>query len=288
MRRVVLLLLAILMFVPMLQTGTNAQDLKKEVYVNEHIPFKEPIPYPHVREADVMWSKIIWRIVDLREKQNHALYYPTKPIGKRMNLTDMLLWGIENEGIRAYATDDWLNEFKVPMTKEGIDFAFDALPDTQQVLNVNTNILEEVVIPGERHTDEIKKFLIKEKWYFDKQHSTMQVQIIGICPIRVYFRKDDNGMPTEDIRQTPTFWVYYPEARNLLSKGIVYNRHNDAQQISFDDFMQQRRFSSYIYAESNVFDNRLISEYTVGLNTLYESERIKNDIFTFEHDLWEY
>ena len=287
MKRVVLLFLVIMMMIPMMREGI-AQDTKTEVYVNEHIPFKKPIPYPYVREADVMWSKILWRVIDLRQKQNLALYYPTKPIGKRMNLTDLLLWGIENEGLTPYKTEDDLNEFKVQMTKEEIDFKFDALPKTEQVLNVNTGLLEEVVVPGERHTDEIKQLLIKEKWYFDKQHSILRVRIIGICPIRVYNRLDDTGMPTEEVQSMKTFWVYYPEARNLLSKGIIYNRNNDAQQISFDDFFSQRKFSGYVYAESNVYNNRAIVEYTVGIESMYESERIKGKIFNFEHDLWEY
>ena len=284
MKRVVLLFLVVMMIIPVLK----AQDLKTEVYVNEHIPFKKPIPYPYVREADVMWSKIIWRMIDLRQKQNLPLYYPTKPIGKRMNLTDLLLWGIENEGITPYSTDDPLNEFKVPMTKEQIDFKFDALAKKEQVLNVNTGLMEEVDVAGERHTDEIKQLLIKEKWYFDKQSSVLRVRIVGICPLRVYNRVDDSGMPTEEILKMQTFWIYYPEARNLLSKGIIYNRMNDAQQISFDDFFQQRRFSSFIYAESNVYNNRLVSEYTIGVESMYESDRIKNKIMDFEHDLWEY
>ena len=286
MKRVVLFILVV-MLIPF-TNGIKAQDLKTEVYVMEHIPNKAPIPYPYVREADVVWSKIIWRMIDLREKQNLPLYYPTKPIGKRMNLTELLLWGIENEGLSAYATDDPLNEFKVPMTKEQIDFKFDALPDTQQVLDVNTGQLVTTVIPGERHTDEIKQMLVKEKWYFDRQHSTLRVRIIGLCPIRVYNRKDDTGMPTEEIQKMQTFWIYYPEARGLCARHVVYNRNNDAQQISFDDFMQQRRFSSYIYAESNVYDNRLVSDYSIGVETMYESERIKSSIMEFEHDLWEY
>jgi len=59
-------------------------------------------------------------------------------------------------------------------------------------------------------------------------------------------------------------------------------------QISFEDFFWQRRFSSYIYAESNVYNNRLIQDYSVGLETLLEAERIKNWLFEMEHDLWEF
>ena len=34
--------------------------------LNPGIGARKPIPYPHVREADVMWSKRIWRTIDLR------------------------------------------------------------------------------------------------------------------------------------------------------------------------------------------------------------------------------
>ena len=46
------------------------------VYIQEHIPTKKMIPYEHVREADVVWSKRVWSFIDLREKINHPLYYP--------------------------------------------------------------------------------------------------------------------------------------------------------------------------------------------------------------------
>jgi gliding motility associated protien GldN len=46
------------------------------VYIQEHVPTKKLIPYEHVREADVVWSKRVWSFIDLREKINHPLYYP--------------------------------------------------------------------------------------------------------------------------------------------------------------------------------------------------------------------
>jgi hypothetical protein len=59
----------------------SAQDHLVEVYEREHIPNKNPVPYEYMREADVMWSKVVYRMIDLRQKQNLPLYYPTKPIG---------------------------------------------------------------------------------------------------------------------------------------------------------------------------------------------------------------
>jgi len=266
----------------------KAQDLKTEVYVKENIPQKKAVPYPYVREADVMWSKIVWRMVDLREKMNMPLYYPTRPIGNRMSLMDLLLYGIDNEGLTAYDPNDPLNEFKIQMTKEQIDMALDAGVDTIRTTDVNTGELVTKIVPKERRTDEVKQILVKEKWYFDKTHSVMKVRIVGLSPIRMYYRPEDIGNPDAPIQMRQTFWIYYPEARNLLANHEIFNRHNDAQQISFDDFFWQRRFNSYIFKESNVYNNRRIGEYSLGIESLYESERIKEYIFNFEHDLWEY
>ncbi|HOK50631.1 MAG TPA: gliding motility protein GldN [Bacteroidales bacterium] len=271
--------MGLLSVVGSLLTVGVAQDNRIEVYVKEHIPNKRPVPYAHVREADVMWSKIIWRVIDLREKQNFTLYYPTRPIDSRMNLITLLLYGIDNEGVTAYSTDDPLNEFKTPLTKEQVDVQMGAKTDTIKVPDPNTGELVTKVIQRDRQIEAIKQIMIKEKWYFDKQLSTMQVRVLGICPILVRNKEDQNGNPTEEIEKKLTFWVYYPEVRN---------RFNDAQYYSFDDLFTQRRFSSFIFKESNVYDNRPIGSYTSGIETLYESERIKESIFKYEHDLWEY
>ena len=57
--------------------------------------------------------------------------------------------------------------------------------------------------------------------------------------------------------------------------------------MSFNDFFEKRMFSSYIAKESNVYDRYILS-YAKGMDALLESERIKNDLFIQEHDLWHY
>lgn len=276
----------------MVSSPVVGQDVKKEVYDKVNIPFKKPIPYPDVREADVMWSKIVWRMVDLREKQNLPLYYPTKPIGERMSLISLLLYGVDNEGLQVYNPNSTFDEFKIAMTKEDIDINLDAVEKTTQLVDANNNTTD-TTYKQDRQVEQVKKLLIKEKWYFDKQHSTMQVRILGLCPIRVFARQIASQNATEaedeaDIIMKQVFWVYYPEARNLLASHPVYTRFNDAQPISYDDMFMQRRFSGYIYKETNVYDNRRIEEYATGVEALLEAERIKQYLFEVEHDLWEY
>jgi hypothetical protein len=84
------------------------------------------------------------------------------------------------------------------------------------------------------------------------------------------------------------FWVNFDEIRDVMARNEVYLTSNDAQRISFDDFFMQRRFSGVIYGESNVYNDRIISQYQVGKYALFEAERIKTDLFNWEHDLWEY
>jgi len=189
------------------------------------------------------------------------------------------MYGIRNEGLIVYKDD----QFQEIMTLDEVLEKLDALPKTRQVRNPETGELEESVIAGSINYDEINQYEIKEQWYFDKQHSTMRVRILGICPVRRYV-----DVETEQARKERTFWVYFPAARHLLANQEVFNRHNDAQRISFDDLFFQRRFNSYIIAESNVYDNRPISTYMQGVNNLLEAEKIKQDLFEIEHDLWEY
>lgn len=286
MKRFALLWLGLAMLAVAPQKMT-AQDILTEVYTREHIPNKAPVPYAYLREADVMWAKDIYRIIDLKQRQNLPLYYPLNPINDRYNLVSLILWGIDNEGIRAFSSDDPNNEFTIPLDRSQIDEVFGAGTQTIKRLDMNGELVDTTIV-NERRVDEVKQILVKEKWYFDKNHSVMNVRIVGLCPIRVYNQLDDQGMPTDLIRKRKTVWVYFPELRPLFARHEIFNENNDAQRISFDDYFIQRRFNSYIFAESNVYNNRVITDYSIGLDAMLESERIKQYLFEIEHDLWEY
>ncbi len=274
---------------------TSAQDRKESLvrdgfYTRETIPAREPIPYPFVRETDVMFSKRVWRIIDLRQKLNHPLYFPTQLMLDRESFVQRLVRAIKYNEITAYE-NDLDGEFTTRLSYDQVLSNLDALDKVQKVIDENGNEVE-VPIKGEIKWNSIKELLVKEEWFFDKQHSTMQVRIIGICPIMHSMRILETGGEEEqagEVTRIQLFWVYFPEARTVLANTDVFNTFNDAQRISFDDIFFKRRFSSYIIKESNVYDDRRVSEYTFGgINTMQESDRIKNEIFNIEHDLWEY
>lgn len=64
-RSILILLMTAMSFGSVL--GQNVLD---GVYVREHNPQRRVVPLSFLREADVMWSKKIWRIIDLKEKMN--------------------------------------------------------------------------------------------------------------------------------------------------------------------------------------------------------------------------
>ena len=291
MRTFSVLTISLMMVVFSFSGTLLGQDTKVEVYEKIHIPHKKPIPYAYTREADVMWSKTIWRMVDLREKMNLPLFYPVTPIGERMSLISLIFFGIDNEGLSAYDPNN-VDEFKVPLSKEDLELNMDNKAKTVEVQDTTGKMVNKDV-KGERKTEEIKKILVKEKWFFDKNYSTMQVRMLGICPIRVYAKEVKGQEATADdanaeMTLKKICWIYYPEARNLFASHPVYNKFNDSQQGSFDDLFMQRRFTGIIYAESNVYNDRRIQEYTTGIETLLESDKIKESIMNLEHDLWEY
>jgi len=254
-------------------------------YERTNMDQMKPVPLPYVREADVMWSKKIWRVIDLREKMNQVLYFPTTEEEGRNSLINLLLQGIRDSVITAYdaRTDD---EFKVPMNYEQVKEAFGATNRTRRVRNADTGEFEETRIEGQIRSEEVMQFMVKEEWYFDKQTSTLNVRIIGLCPIREYYLEGD--VNHENVQRTQLFWVNYPQIRSLLASNEVLNPRNTAANMSFDDLFIKRRFSSYIVRESNVYNNRSINQYLTGKDAMRESQRIEDEIFNFEQDLWEY
>jgi gliding motility associated protien GldN len=277
--------LGIAAFLLVLNVKPGSAQIINGAYKRTDIVQKKPMPLPSVREADVFWSRKVWRIVDLREKMNLPLYYPTTEIEGRVNLITLIMKGIENNQITPYDPTLPEDEFKVPMTFDQVKQRFGAEARTEEKIDFDTGERTQVTVQGEIRPNDIKQYLIKEEWYFDKNNSTLNVRIIGICPIREFVREGDTS---GQVQREKLFWIYYPEARPLLSTNLVLNQYNPAQQTSFDDVFIKRVFNSYIVIAENVYNNRDISSYLTGKEAMLESKRIEDVIFNYEQDLWEY
>ena len=264
-------------------TGASFLSAQPKGIYEKDIMDKSPVPYPHLREADVMWSKKYTRIIDLREKMNLPLYYPTFPIGDRRSLIDIIMDAVRSGEVTVYQARPADDEMIEPTTLGEIESKMGASTDSNWVVDPVTNNQIFSVIDNPANTSEIKQYQIQEEWYFDNKHSVMKVRILGLCPIRFFIQEE-----TGTAAKVRAFWVYFPELRNILARSEVYNKFNDAHRISFDDLFMQRRFSSFIISQSNVYNNRQITEYEAGRIALLEADKIKEELMIMEHDLWEY
>jgi gliding motility associated protien GldN len=129
----------------------------------------------------------------------------------------------------------------------------------------------------------VDRIKLKEDWFFDKQRSVMDVRILGICPVQTLNDEQTGAF----IGFVNLFWIYFPEARPIFAKSVVFNRQNSAMNRTYDELFMNRLFSSYIYKDDNVY-GRDISEYALGMDALLEAQRIKGEISEFENELWDY
>lgn len=257
----------------------NSKAFFESVINNEDNQEKAPVSFPHVEPSDIVWSKTVWRELVLREKMNLPLYFPTTPMDGRMSLIDLLMSGIEKSFKTAYEED----ELRTPLTFTEIKEKFGASSDTLWKRDNESGEMKAQVVPVDIHTDDVKRFQVKEIWYFNKRTSRLEVRIVALCPIREYTKEDVEGVLKREL-----FWVDYGEFRDLLAKQNVYNFQNDAMRLSLDDVFLKRYFSSRIIRETNPYDNRSISSYATGIDAVLISDQIKNEIFNYEQDLWEY
>ena len=262
----------------------NAQEAERErprdgVFERRAVEERKPVELPYVREADVLWSKRIWQNIDVRQTMNQPLYFPEDPAGGYRSLMQLLQDSIMSGAIRAYGVDDESFE-EDPLDPEEL---FRSLGRTEEFTPEGETTPQTVVI--DFNPNEVFIFRIKEEWFVDARRGMMDVRIIGLAPARLV--RDEETGEFLDVFET-LFWIPFEDARESLATAPVYNRRNDGQQISYDDFFIRRFFNSTVYREQRP-DGRVISEYFDDrLDQLLEADRIREDIRNFEMDLWHY
>ncbi len=263
--------------------------------------FSDPVAYPSIRQADVMYYYTVWRTIDLREKINHPLYFPTETKGTWRSLSQVIFDAMDvqnpekTEGVLPIYSDEMCT---LPFSRDELR---GNLSEVSQIPEIDLETGEEIGMKEmivEYEPKQVISYNVKEIWYFDKQASRFFVQILEIEPIIEHERQgtssyDEEGSGDEDVRgvmmKKRVGYIYYNELRPFLAKQEVYNVKNNAQRISFDDLITWKRdFTSFIYKEANVYDRDIADYIANSRDQRLESERITDKLRTFESDLWEF
>jgi gliding motility associated protien GldN len=241
---------------------------------SKHFKNNRVVPYPHLRQDDMLWSERHWERIDLREKINLSLYYPERALPGRKSLWNVLVDGIIDENTITEVFED--DKFEAPLTATELASritSYDTLTDPDDptiVLAINETKIQSVHVVA---------YLLKSDWYFDKQRGELKNRIIGIAP-----QVQDPDNPS---RIYEPFWVWFPDARYALATSVAYNEKNNNQRLTFDQIMHLRKFNAVITKMDNVYD-RTIADYKSNnaMNQLLEAAAIKEDLRNKEHDMW--
>jgi gliding motility associated protien GldN len=256
-------------------------DYRDGIYDKENSTNRRFIPYTHLREADVAWEKRVWRKIDMREKQNQQLYYPVEPVVSRISLMQLISKYILAGQIIAFSDEEFLQPIELSVIRDKMVIREDSADVEEFDAQGNSYFVKKPGAVDSTWTFEFFSSLgLKEDWFFDKQKSVLEVRILAMEFNVINPKKIDLG-------EFPLFYTYFPACRPFFAKHEVYNSKNDAERRTFEDIFWKRQFSSVATKETNVFD-RSIERYSKGIDALLESDRIKNDIFKWEHDLWHF
>lgn len=251
-----------------------------------------PVAYGFVDDRDVLWSKTIWEIIDLDERINFLLYYPTVNNGllssTRKSLYRVLLDNIRSGEItEVYRT----SYFRDKLTFEDLEESLLSKQLSEEGIsksNAGEEVTENDYDVFQIESDKIMQWRIKGTWYFDKRLGELRYRLLGIAPVAPDVSTLSQGPEAMADALVPLFWVWYPDARESLNKNSVFNVKNSSQPITFDNILNSRRFNAIIYKEENVFEDREVKDYIYedALRQLLESDRIKSQIRDFEQDMW--
>lgn len=252
---------------------------------------RTPLPYEHIREDDAWFREQVWREIDISEKMNLPFRYRAQEDNGSQRFISILLSGLKTGDITAFdATLD--DRFTTPLTIEQIGKSLAGRCDTIEVPDFEKDptgskgLMKSKAVCAEFNPDDIQKFRIKEEWVFDKESSRLYARILGIAPIKTIV-DENTGLV---LGETPLFWLFYPDLRPSLAKYEVYNGKNFGARMSWEELFESRYFSSYII--KSTFENPqdlFIKGYIKDdILKLLESDAIKDKIFNFEQDLWQY
>ncbi len=230
------------------------------------------LPYQPIRESDILWEKRLWRIIDVREKMNLPFAFPNAPLAEILGTAAL------DGDITVFDPSD--DQFAKPLDATTLRKAL-YRRDTLVTINVETEAEEVRIVEQAPDWSAIKRFRLKESWFFDTRTGTLRFRILGIAPLINVTNSEGDFL-----YERPLFWVHYPTSRTFLAHQKAYTTgDNLSATLTWEDVFEMRYFTGVVYKENNLYDRR-IQDYLAGVDALFEASRINDALFNREQDAW--
>ena len=259
-----------------------------------------PLEYGFIEDKDILKSMVVWEIIDMNDKINQPYYHNEDGLVSQNKSLYQILFDAINDGRIKEVYDDEM--FMTRLTPDAIQSRIKnevmsnaGIDRINEVGKLSDEEMKEFTNVYETKTENVKVLKIKGMWYIDRRDSQMKYRLLGIAAmgqdpsLMGQFGPDGQPIGGKD-ELIDLFWVFYPDAREVLANSIAFNNKNLSSDISFDDLLNARRFSTIIYKSDNGLGNGVIKDYIPNNadEQLEESERIKAQILQMESDMWNY
>ena len=262
------------------------------------------------RIDDVIWARYVYRVIDMRYKQNYQLYFPVKSDDADYRNLFKVITDAVVDGLPIYEKN--METIKPDLHQEPIPrnvlpnmfMADDPLADySDDPTHFDVSSSDAMLIHYDSVSDELSfhfypfeslvknqlKYLIQEVVFFDKHTSRLHSKIMAIAPLQsdlITTRDSSNIM--NSLRESIMFWIAFDDLRPYLAMQYAIPSRNEVKRVTFDEFFQKNLYTSYIVGEGNMY-NRWIPDYAkTEKEVKKEQQRIADELLNFEQDLWEY
>ncbi len=255
------------------------------------------------RADDVVWSRVVYRVIDMRYKQNYQLYFPTRHDDPEYrSLFKVIVDGLI-DGLPAYqkATDDIKPQFKDTISKadlsmlflmgepsEGDDVFYNTAKSNGTFLRYDT-VPDQLSFNFYPYADFVKnqlKYLIQEVIFFDKHTSRLHTKIIAIAPLQADKILADDAKTA--MHESILFWLAFDELRPYLAKQTLIPHGNDNDGVTYDEFFAKKLYTSYLLGDSNLYGRMIVDYARTEAEVHKEQQKLEDELLNFEQDLWEY
>ena len=249
-------------------------------------------------ESDLMFKRTLWRVVNLKEKQNIPLFALNHEISK------IIIDAVKKGELMAYKNDSLTKpltgpEFGKSLAKgsgepsaEEIESLNQARSEWNEIQQAKKRANKNYVIQpfnegaagggvAEYLPKEIDRLEIKENVIFDKKRSQIKYDIQAVT---LYVKNTDSGLdqPLGSFAYKDLAKVF----RDHSKDAIWYNTQNEANHLNLADAFELRMFSSYIKKVSNPADDELSTIHGGSQQAILASQRAMEELVEFESSLW--